>query len=83
MEKVIINGQIVLETGIIWDGVLVVEGRERSGALISARYAKESGRRVYAVPGNVDNKNSESTNVLIKNGAIFYNLILIRPWWLQ
>lgn len=48
---------------------LVIEGRERSGALITARYAKEQGRAVYALPGNVENKNSEVSNLLLKNGA--------------
>lgn len=48
---------------------VVIEGRERSGALITARYAKEYGKTVYALPGNVDNKTSEVTNLLIKNGA--------------
>lgn len=47
----------------------VIEGRERSGAIITARYAKEFGKTVYALPGNVDNKTSEVTNLLIKNGA--------------
>lgn len=49
---------------------LVVEGRERSGALITARHAKEQGRPVYALPGNVGNGNSELSNLLIKNGAV-------------
>ena len=48
---------------------VVIEGRERSGALITARHAKKYGRTVYALPGNVDNKTSEVTNLLIKNGA--------------
>ena len=48
---------------------LVIEGREQSGALITARHAAEQGKLVYALPGNVDNKNSEGTNLLIKNGA--------------
>ncbi len=48
---------------------VVIEGRERSGAIITARYAKEFGKTVYALPGNVDNKTSEVTNLLIKNGA--------------
>lgn len=48
---------------------VVIEGTERSGALITARRAKEQGRRVYALPGNVGNKNSEATNLLIKTGA--------------
>lgn len=48
---------------------VVVEGRERSGAIITARYAKKFGKTVYALPGNVDNKTSEVTNLLIKNGA--------------
>ena len=48
---------------------VVIEGRERSGAIITARYAKEFGKSVYALPGNVDNKTSEVTNLLIKNGA--------------
>ncbi len=51
---------------------LVIEGRERSGSLITARQASEQGRAVYALPGNVGSKNSEATNLLIKNGAKLY-----------
>lgn len=51
---------------------LVIEGRERSGSLITARYAREQGRTVYALPGTVGVKNSEATNLLIKNGAKLY-----------
>ena len=48
---------------------LVMEGRESSGALITARCAFEQGRSVYALPGNVGSQNSEVTNLLLKNGA--------------
>ena len=48
---------------------VVIEGRESSGAIITARYAKKYGKTLYALPGNVDNKTSEVTNLLIKNGA--------------
>ncbi len=48
---------------------LVIEGKENSGALITARHAEEQGRTVYALPGNVENKNSEVCNLLLKNGA--------------
>lgn len=48
---------------------VVIEGNERSGALITARYAKEQGRPVYALPGNVDNRESRVTNLLIRDGA--------------
>ena len=53
----------------ISQGLLLVEGGERSGALITARCAKEQSRRVYAVPGNVGSKNSEASNLLLKSGA--------------
>lgn len=48
---------------------VVFEGAERSGALITARYAKEQGRTVYALPGSVGSRNSQLSNLLIKNGA--------------
>ncbi len=51
------------------EATVVIEGRERSGAILTARHAKEQGRIVYALPGNVGNPNSEVTNLLLKNGA--------------
>lgn len=50
-------------------GVLVVEGSERSGALITAAKAISQGRELFALPGNVDSVNAEGPNELIRSGA--------------
>ena len=50
-------------------GVLVVEGSKRSGAMITADFAAEQGREIFAVPGNILSRNSDGPNQLIQHGA--------------
>ena len=50
-------------------GVVIVEGAEYSGSLITARLAMEFGREVFGVPGNVTQAVSFAPNLLIKQGA--------------
>jgi DNA processing protein len=48
---------------------VVVEARERSGALITADFALEAGREVFAVPGEITSALSAGTNALLRLGA--------------
>lgn len=55
-------------SGLSW-AVVVVEGRARSGSLITARLAAEQGREVLAVPGPADSVMSEAPHRLLGEGA--------------
>lgn len=49
--------------------VVVVEARERSGSLVTARHAAEQGVDVFAVPGPIDRPHHVGTNRLLRDGA--------------
>jgi DNA processing protein len=51
------------------EATVVVEARERSGALITADFALEEGRDVFAVPGEITSALSSGTNALLRLGA--------------
>lgn len=57
------------------DSVVVIEANYNSGALITAQYALDQGRIVYAVPGNINSQFSLGSNLLIRDGA--YPLVII------
>jgi DNA processing protein len=51
-------------------GVLVIEAAHASGSLITARWAADQGRNVYALPGRVDHPMSRGAHRLIREGAM-------------
>jgi len=50
-------------------GVVIIEGSQKSGTLLTASHAADQGREVFAVPGPINSPNSQAPHFLIKNGA--------------
>lgn len=52
------------------EGILVIEAGYRSGTSITVNFAKEQGKKVFAIPGRLGDKASVGTNAFIKEGAL-------------
>jgi DNA processing protein len=57
------------------DALIVIEAKQRSGSLISARWALEQGKEVFAVPGGVGQGASSGCHELIREGAYFFETV--------
>ncbi|MFN4196584.1 MAG: DNA-processing protein DprA [Caldimicrobium sp.] len=51
-------------------GLIIIEAGEKSGTLITAKWAQEQGKDVFAIPGNIFSEQSKGTHLLLKEGAI-------------
>lgn len=57
------------------DKLIVVEAKEKSGSLITADFALEQGKEIYAIPGKINDENYVGTNRLIKDGAFLLEAV--------
>ena len=57
------------------DALIVIEAKQRSGSLISARWALEQGKEVFAVPGSVGQGASSGCHELIREGAYLFETV--------
>lgn len=65
-KKFLERNRIVAGLGI---GTLVIEGGERSGTSVTARYTKEDNKPVFCIPSSLENIKGKTTNELIQNGS--------------
>lgn len=71
-EQLVLKGLFISRNRIISGlskGVIIIEGGEHSGALITAKYAAEQGRDVFAPPSPINSDMSKAPNILLKEGA--------------
>lgn len=54
----------------ISSGLIIIEAGEKSGTLITAKWAQDQGKDVFAIPGNIFSDQSKGTHLLLKEGAI-------------